>query len=196
MKTRIKAATLLLIVLSIFAAGSAARAQFGIGASGGISYPGLMKSESTDSHFNSGWGYELFLTHTLFRLSDSLFVDARYSFRQYKNPIVLPIVLDTWFTFRYLTLTFLTDIYQAGEIALFTGIGGSLLTSTANNNFFEHTGTSFIPEINLGLKWIPTQHYTIFSELSLQFGALSEVLIGNYSCQRISACYRRYHVSF
>jgi hypothetical protein len=152
-----------------------ARAQFGIGGSGGVLYPGLTGSEKTDSQFSMGWGYEFFLQHTLFSLTDSISVDARYSFRQYKAPAELPYILTTWFTFRYLTLNLLLDFYRSENFALFSGAGASLITVSASKDFFDYTQTLFIPEINLGCKWIPSKHYTVFAEISMQYGSLPDI---------------------
>ena len=150
-------------------------AQFGIGAAGGILYPGLISSAQSNSKFDTGWGYELMLQHQLFHLTDSIAIDARYAFRQFKNPVTLPNILKTWFTFNYLTINLLMDFYRWPKVALYAGAGGSLFSSRASKDFFDYTGTSFIPEINFGCKWVPTQHYTLFSEISLQFGSLADV---------------------
>jgi len=167
------------ILLVLFVPYSGAHAQFGIGASGGMLHSGLIASAETNSQFGSGWGYELLLQHQLIRLSDSLFIDARYAYRQYLNPVELPYVLTTWFTFHYLTVNLLMDFLRLQHIVFYTGAGGSLLNSTASKDFLDYTGTSFLPEINLGCKWIPSKNYTVFSELSLQFGSLSDVLKEN-----------------
>ena len=153
-----------------------AKAQFGIGAAGGILNPGIASSDSSGSQFEAGWGYELFLTHNVVKIADTLQIKARWSFRQYKNKIELPYIQDTWFTFKYLTLNFFADFYRFNDFALYTGFGVSLVSADADRDFFDYSGTAFVPELDLGLNWILSQHYTLFSELSFQFGNLSDVL--------------------
>jgi hypothetical protein len=165
----------LLLTLFILISVQSARAEFGIGAAGGILYPGLIKSEISSSQFRTGWGYELFLSHNIFRLSDTLQVKARWSYRQYINEIELPYILDTWFTFRYLNINLLTDFYHFDTFALYAGIGANLVSVRANRDFFDYTETSFAPELNFGLKWILSQNYEIFSELSVQYGQINDV---------------------
>jgi len=172
-KTKMINYTGILLVFFLFCPGI--YAQFGIGAAGGILYPGLISSEQSNSKFDLGWGYELMLQHHLFQLPDSTVIDARYSFRQFKNPVTLPNILKTWFTFSYLTVNLLVDFYRWPDFALYTDAGGSLFSSHASRDFFDYTGTSFIPELNIGCKWVPTEHYTLFSEISLQFGSLSDI---------------------
>ena len=169
----------LCITLILFFICPALYAQFGIGASGGILYPGLLSSDQTNSKFETGWGYELLLQHPLFHLNDSLAVDARYAYRHYMNPAMLPNVLKTWFTLRYLTINLLVDVYRGQNFALYSGAGAALLSSEANRDFFNYTGTTLIPEINFGCKWIPSRHYTLFSEISFQFGSLSDIFNEN-----------------
>jgi len=152
-----------------------AKAQFGLGAAGGILNPGLTKSNSSGSQFNTGWGYELFITHNVIKIADTLQVKARWSYRQYINEIELPYILDTWFTFKYLTINFLVDIYQFDEFSLYTGMGVSLVSVRANRDFFDYTDSIFVPELDLGLKWILSQNYNLFSELSFQYGKLSNI---------------------
>ena len=152
-----------------------ARAQFGIGGAGGILNPGLVKSDSSGSQFNTGWGYELFITHNVIKIADTLQIKARWSYRQYINEIELPYILGTWFTFKYLTINFLVDIYHFDEFALYTGFGVSLVSVRANRDFFDYTDSIFVPELDLGLKWILSQNYNLFSELSFQYGKLSDI---------------------
>ncbi len=134
-----------------------------------------MKSESSESQFRTGWGYELFITHNVIKIADTLQIKARWSYRQYINEIELPYILDTWFTFKYLTLNFLVDFYEFNNFALYTGLGASLVSARANRDFFDYTETTFVPELDLGLKWILSEHYNFFSELSLQYGNISDV---------------------
>jgi len=172
-KTKMINYTAILLIFLVFC--PCLYAQFGIGAAGGILSPGLLSSEQSNSKFDMGWGYELMLQHQIFHLTDSTAIDARYAYRQFKNQVTLPNILKTWFTFNYLTVNLLLDFYQWPNFALYAGAGGSLFSSIARNDFFNYTGTNFIPEINFGFKWVPTQNYTLFSEISLQFGSLADI---------------------
>jgi len=166
-----KLITAILIIIFI----QSANAQFGLGAAGGIVNSGLLKSDSSGSHFNTGWGYELLFTHNVIKIADTLQIKARWSYRQYINEIELPYILNTWFTFKYLTINFLVDFYRFDDFALYTGLGASLVSVNANRDFFDYTDTIFVPELDLGLKWILSQHYNLFSEVSFQYGNLSDI---------------------
>ena len=166
-----KLITVILIIIFV----QSAKAQFGLGATGGLLNPGLMKSDSSVSQFNTGWGYELFFTHNVIKIADTLQLKARWSYRQYINEIELPYILDTWFTFKHLTINFLVDIYRFNDFALYAGLGASLVSVRANKDFFDYSDTIFVPELDLGLKWILSQHYNLFSELSFQYGNLNDV---------------------
>ena len=152
-----------------------ARAQFGIGGAGGILNPGLVKSDSSGSQFNTGWGYELFITHNVIKIADTLQIKARWSYRQYINEIELPYILGTWFTFKYLTINFLVDIYHFDDFALYTGFGASLVSVRANRDFFDYTESLFVPELDLGLRMILSQNYNLFTEISFQYGELNDI---------------------
>jgi len=165
----------LLMIAVIILLIQSAKAQFGIGGAGGVLYPGLMKSESSGSQFKTGWGYELLFTHNVMQIADTLRIKARWSYRQYINEIELPYILDTWFTFKYLTVNLLVDISEFDDFALYTGLGASLVSVRANKDHFDYTETTFVPELDLGLKWILSQHYNVYSELSIQYGSISDV---------------------
>jgi len=150
--------------------------QFGIGAAGGTSYPGMLGSEPTGSHFQVGWGYELFIRHNLIKISDSFIIDGRYAYRHYTNEIELPFVLNTWFRYNYLTLSFLTTIKRFGEVSLYTGIGASLVNINADKDFFDFTDSVFLPEIILGSAWEIGFYYSLFAEISFHHSYLNDVL--------------------
>jgi hypothetical protein len=150
--------------------------QFGIGAAGGMSYPGILESEPTGNNFKAGLGYELFIRHNLIRISDSFVIDGRYAYRHYTNEIELPFVLNTWFRYNYLTLDFLTTIKRIGEISFYTGIGGSLVTINADKDFFDFTDSVFLPEVILGSAWQIGSYYSCFVELSFQHSYINDVL--------------------
>lgn len=168
LKKVILAAVLLLFVPSL-------KAQLGIGAAGGILNPGLIESKSSASQFNTGWGYELFLHHNVVKIADTVQVRARWSYRQFINDIELPYILKTWFTFRYLSLNFFVDIKHSDVFALYGGLGVNLVSVRAQRDFFDYTETAFVPELNVGVNWILSQYYHVFSEISFQYGNLADV---------------------
>ncbi len=146
--------------------------QFGIGATGGGFYPGLMKAEDSGSRFEAGWGFGLFLRHSVEDVIDTLDITGRYAYRRYVNKIVLPNVLDTWFTFTYLNVDFLITLKRYDEFKLYTGIGAGLLTATADKDFLHFTDSEIIPEILLGGEWQLGKSYNFFMETSMQFGSI------------------------
>jgi hypothetical protein len=165
-----------IIVFFILVSVKSGFSQFGIGAAGGTSYPGMLESEPTGNHFQAGWGYELFIRHNLIKISDSFVIDGRYAYRHYTNEIELPFVLSTWFSYNYLTLCFLTTIKKLGEVSLYTGIGGSLVNITADKDFFDFTDSIFLPEIIFGSAWQIGSYYNLFGEISFQHSHLNDVL--------------------
>ena len=166
---------LILIAMLILAASSAGYAQFGLGASAGMLYPGIGKSDVSQSQFDPGWGYEFFIRHNLVQISDSLMVKARWSYRHYKTTTVLPNVLEIWFKFNYLTLDFFIDIIRSENFKLYSGLGGSLVSVFAEKDFLEVNATEFAPEIVLGGEYFLSENYNLFLEGSFQFGSVSDV---------------------
>jgi opacity protein-like surface antigen len=150
--------------------------QVGIGISCGTLYPGLISSDQSGSRFEAGWGYEIFFRHDIAQIADSLFITGRYSYRNYSNQIELPNVLDTWFKFKYLTVNGLVDFYNLDPIFFYAGIGLSLVSINAEKDLLRVTETEFIPEILLGCEWLISRHYNFFAEISMQYGAVNNVL--------------------
>ena len=163
---------LIIIVFLILALSTVSYAQIGLGASAGMLNPGLIKSEVTESQFDPGWGYEFFIRHNLVQIGDSLLVKARWSYRHYKTTIELPYVLEIWFKFNYLTLDLFIDLVRSEKFVLYSGLGGSLVSVTAEKDFFEVTETEFVPEILLGGELLLSQNYSLFTECSFQFGSV------------------------
>ena len=151
------------------------RAQFGIGASGGLLHPGFLEAEPSGSKFKAEWGYELFVRHDLIQIDESFSIQGRYAYRHFTNKIKLPNLLDTWFRFNYLTVDLLATFKRFDDISLYTGLGVSLLTINADKDWLNFTGTLFLPEIILGSEWMLSLHYNLFSEISMQFGSIKDV---------------------
>jgi hypothetical protein len=150
-------------------------AQLGIGASAGMLNPGMKKSDVSQSDFDPGWGYELFIRHNVAQFGDSLMVKARWSYRHYKTTIVLPNVLEIWFKFNYLTLDLLIDFIQAESFNLYAGLGASLVSVKAEKDFLEVTSTEFVPEILVGGEYYLSNNYSLFMEGSYLFGTIDDV---------------------
>jgi len=150
-------------------------AQLGLGASAGMLNPGLGKSENSQSQFDPGWGYEFFIRHNLAQISDSLMLKARWSYRHYKSTIELPNVLEIWFKFNYLTFDVFVDLLRSENINLYSGLGGSLVSISAEKDFLKVSETEFVPEILLGGEYILSPYYILFIESSFQFGSINDV---------------------
>ena len=164
---------IIVVVLLIFT--KLSEAQFGLGASAGMLNPGLQKSEVSESQFDPGWGYELFIRHNLAQISDSLLLKARWSYRHYKTTIELPNVLETWFKFNYLTLDLFIDLIRSEKFILYSGLGGSLVSVNAEKDFLKVTETEFVPELLIGGELLLGQNYNLFTEFSFQFGSVTNV---------------------
>jgi hypothetical protein len=149
--------------------------QFGLGASAGMLYPGLSKSDVSDSQFDLGWGYELFIRHNLVQLSDSLMLKSRWSYRHFKTTIELPNVLDIWFKFNYLTLDFFLDLAKSKDFTLYSGLGASLVSANAEKDFTKVSETVFVPEILVGGEYRLSESYNLFLESSFQLGSIGDV---------------------
>ena len=134
-----------LIVVVLLILFSVSYAQFGLGASAGMLYPGLGKSDVSKSRFDPGWGYEFFIRHNVVQIGDSFMIKARWSYRYYKTTTELPNVLEIWFKFNYLTLDFFTNITSSESMTLYTGCGASLVSVSAEKDFTEVTESIFLP---------------------------------------------------
>ncbi len=166
----------LIVGILVFVLTQSGYSQVGIGASGGLLHPGLLKSGQSESQFQPGWGYEFFVRHDLIHISDSFVINARYTYRYYKNEIELPFVLDTWFKFKYLTIDIFGEFAGSESFGWYFGAGGSLVSVNAEKDFFQYTKSVFISEILLGGEWQLNSNYNIFTEISLQFGALNDIM--------------------
>jgi len=169
----------MIIIAMVVIYNASGHAQIGLGASGGLLNAGLIKSDVSDSQFDPGWGYELFIRHNLAQLSDSLILKARWSYRHYKTTIELPNVLEIWFKFNYLTLDLFIDLLKSENFVLYSGLGGSLVSVNAEKDFLKVTETEFLPEILLGGEYYLSQNYNLFTEFSFQFGSVGNVYDGS-----------------
>jgi hypothetical protein len=163
----------LIIAGIFFIIATSGYAKFGIGGGGGIIYPGFSESSLYGSKFGLGGGFELFIRHTLLQLGDSLHIDARYSYRNYKADVNLPNTATTRFSFNYLGVGVFMKILNFSDFDLYAGGGVSLVTVQAAKDFFEITETLPMPEVSLGIEWNLSKYYNIFSQLDFQFGSIA-----------------------
>jgi hypothetical protein len=166
---------LMIIVVSILVWTTIGNAQIGLGASMGMYNVGISKSEISESQFDPGWGYELFLRHNVVQIGDSLMLKARWSYRHYKTTIEIPLVLETWFKFNYLTLDFFIDLTRSEYFILYSGVGGSLVSVKAKKDVLDVIETEFVPELVLGGEIWLSQNYNFFAEFSFQFGSIKNI---------------------
>ena len=167
---------ILIIVFIIFIALQDGYTQTGIGGSAGMNYYGIASSDPSASQFKAGWGYEVFFRHDLFKIGPSNMISARYTYRHHQNSIELPFVLDTRFIFKYLTIDFIMDVYKTEKFSVYPGLGLSLVTINAEKDWYQYTDSPLVPEIILGGEWRFADYYCLFTEISLQHGALKDVL--------------------
>jgi len=147
-------------------------AQFGIGASGGLIYPGFAKSDNFGSQFGVGAGFDIFMRHRLISISDSAQIVARYSYRNYFSDINLPNVQTTRFKFTYLSLGATIVLYRFDFLQVYGGGGLSLVTGNIDKDEINETISTLLPEIIVGVELPLSHNYNLFSEVDFQFGTL------------------------
>ena len=162
----------LIIVCTFLVIVTNANAKFGIGAGAGIIYPGFSESSLYGSQFGLGGGFDIFLRHTLLQFSDSLRIEARYSYRNYKADVNLPKTGATRFGFNYLGLGLFMNFISFGDFDLYAGGGANLLTVQASKDFLDVTETLLMPEVSAGIEWNLSQYYNLFSQIDFQFGSI------------------------
>ena len=162
----------ILLWVSILISATSAEAQIGLGAAAAMLNPGFSKSDVSHSQFDPGWGYEFLIRHNLVQIGDSLLLKARWSYRYDKTTIKLPNVLEIWFKFNYLTLNFFVDVIKSKNFALYSGLGGSLVSVNAEKDFLKVAETIFIPEVLLGGELMLSKYYSLFTEFSFQSGSV------------------------
>jgi len=147
-------------------------AQVGVGAGGGILYPGFLKSDLNNSQFEVGMGYDLFARHKLFEITQNMGVDVKYSFRKYASRADLPFTASTRFDFNSLVVDFMTNIKKISDWQIYGGIGLAMVTVSAEKDFLSVTETIFVPEILLGIEWVLSKNFNLFSEFQFQSGSV------------------------
>lgn len=148
------------------------KAQVGIGVGGGIIYPGFIKSDLSESQFELGAGYEIFARHKLFKISDNVNIDAKYSYRKYFSQVNLPFTAETRFAFDYLVFGLSTVFSGSESFQFYAGAGVSLTNVQAAKDFLEINETEVVPEVLTGMAYFFSKFYNVFMEFSFQYGAV------------------------
>ena len=160
-----------LIMFSLFGT-IQSNAQFGIGASGGMLYPGFSKSKIYASEFIAGVGYDFFIRHKLVKISDDQQIDARYSISNYFSDNNLTSG-DTRFFFSYLSIDVQTVIKSFQSIKFIGGAGMSLVNVNAENRIIRKiTETAMLPYIITGVEYWFNEDFNIFINCNFQYGEI------------------------
>jgi hypothetical protein len=159
----------LLSILFVFI--NTINATVGIGAAGGILYPGLMKSDPYDSRFTAGGGYEFFANHKLIEFGSKFKLDARYAYRNYFCDIDLTIG-QIRFQFNYLNIALITEIKRWKHWQIFGGGGVSLLSINGSPRYHKTINETILaPEVISGAAYLFGNDFNLFAECLCQFGS-------------------------
>jgi hypothetical protein len=146
-------------------------ATVGIGAAGGILYPGFMKSDLHDSRFIAGGGYEFFAKHKLIEFGPKFRIDARYAYRNYFCDIDLTIG-KIRFQFNYLNIELIIKIKRWHNWQVFTGSGVGLLSIGGSPRYHKSINeTILVPEVISGIEYLFGNDFNLFAEFLFQFGS-------------------------
>jgi hypothetical protein len=146
-------------------------AQVGIGAGGGLYYPGVSESESYGSRFVTGAGYEFFARHQLLTFSPNFNIHARYAYQFYYSDINLPFTQETRFTFNFLIIAIFVPVLEWNGVHLITGGGLGLLTVQASKDLLSVTESLLVPQLKVGIEKSLGGYFNIYADLLLQFGS-------------------------
>ena len=149
--------------------------QVGIGAGGGLHYPGFSSSDNGNSKFNIGAGWDVFVRHRLIKINEDIIFHARYSVSNYFSDIELVSIGNTRYYFSYLSVEILTPIKKINSFSIVGGAGINLISITAVQKYTEDTNESlFIPSILIGAEYWLNQNYNIFGNINFQFGEFED----------------------
>ena len=149
--------------------------QVGIGAGGGLNYPGLSSSDNGNSKFNIGAGWDVFVRHRIIKINEDITFHARYSVSNYFSDIELVSIGNTRYYFSYLSVEILTPIKKINSFSIVGGAGINLISVTAVQKYTENTNESlFIPSVLIGAEYWLNQNYNIFGNINFQFGEFED----------------------
>lgn len=167
---RITSSMLILLICSNV---NTSLAEAGLGAGGGLLYPGFQSSKKYNSRYGAGFGFDLMIRHTLITFDSSTTIDARYAFRSYYSDIDLPSNSVTRFSFNYLVVGLTFDAVKIHDFQVYGGLAAALITAKAQPMYVDDiTETLILPEILTGIEWELNPSYNLFSEFGFQFGSL------------------------
>ncbi len=153
---------------------SMSSAQVGIGAGGGLYYPGISKSDIGNSQFKIGAGYDIFIRHRLIKITEDFTLHAKYSVSKYFSDIELSRVGNTRFYFNYLSVELLTPLKTFQSFQIVGGAGFNLINVTAVQKYFESTESLLIPTLMVGGEYWFNKNYNVFGNINFQFGEFED----------------------
>lgn len=161
-----------LLWICLFSIGSA---QVGIGAGGGLNYPGISASDLHNSRFIVGLGYDVFIRHRLVKITEDIQLNAKYSVSKYFSDIELASVGKTRYHFSYLSVELLAPIKSLNSFEIVGGGGLHLVSINAVQKYTKDTNESMIiPSIILGSEYWFNKSYNVFGFLNFQFGEFAD----------------------
>ena len=162
-----------ILILLIGSNVNTSHAEAGIGAGGGLLYPGFQSSKKYNSRYGAGFGFDLMIRHTLIKFDSSSTIDARYAFRSYYSDIDLPSKSVTRFSFNYLVVGLTYDAVKIHDFQVYGGLAAALITAKAQPSYVDDiTESLIVPEFLIGIEWEINTNYNLFSEFGFQFGSL------------------------
>jgi hypothetical protein len=149
-------------------------AQVGIGAGGGVNYPGLSASDFHNSRFKAGAGYDIFVRHRLLKLTDNYILHAKYSVSNYFSDIELVRVGNTRFKFNYLSVEIVFPFKTIDAFKLVAGAGINLINATTVQRYFESNESLLLPTVSIGTEYWFNKNYNVFGLFNFQFGEFED----------------------
>ena len=150
-------------------------AQVGIGAGGGLNYPGISASDLHNSRFTFGAGYDVFIRHRLIKITKDIQLNAKYSVSKYFSDIELASVGKTRYHFSYLSVELMAPIKSLNSFTIVGGGGLHLVSINAVQKYTKDTNESMIiPSIILGSEYWFNKSYNVFGILNFQYGEFAD----------------------
>ena len=165
---------LLLIIFLWICLFSLGFSQVGIGAGGGLNYPGISSSDLANSKFKIGAGWDVFVRHKLIKFSENYTLHAKYTVSNYFSDIELVRVGNTRFNFSYLSVELLLPFKIIESFKIIGGAGLNLITATAVQRYFESNESLLLPSVMIGTEYWFNKNYNLFGNLNFQFGEFED----------------------
>lgn len=162
-----------LSVVFLFLVQQSAEARFGLGAGGGIIYPGFFKSSVYKTQFAAGFNYDVFIHYD----QEISGLDDRISYiiavSNGNADTKLTKTGTTNFKFNYLNLDIIYPVFHNNKMLLKMGIGAALATISAKKYSFEVNDSIFIPQIVIRGEYEINRDFNLFLNSSFQSGTLN-----------------------